>query len=107
MVLGKRGYEVALAEAGTDPWRARRPRTPAARPSAWGRVADYRVGQIAPMANVTPYFDSALTAEDVLDFGFQHVAIATGALWRRDVVARHHLAPDPDRGPCPSSPPTT
>jgi dimethylamine/trimethylamine dehydrogenase len=63
--------------------------------SAWGRVVDYRLGQLAPMVNVQTYLDSALTVEDVLAMGTQHVAIATGARWRRDAVARLHLAPVP------------
>src|SRR5699024_8035800 len=49
--------------------------------------------QIAKMANVEVFRDSRLTAEDVLDFGFAHVAIATGARWRRDGVARFHTLP--------------
>ncbi|MDZ4094432.1 MAG: NAD(P)-binding protein, partial [Paracoccaceae bacterium] len=91
-VLGQRGYAVTLAEAGTSlGGRVTRER---ALPglSAWGRVADYRIGQIAPMANVEIYYDSRLVAEDVLGMGFEHAAIATGARWRRDVVARHHLS---------------
>jgi dimethylamine/trimethylamine dehydrogenase len=95
MVLGRRGYDVVLAEAGaTLGGRVTRER---ALPglAAWGRVADYRVGQIAVMPNVSTYFDSPLSAEDVMEFGFQHVAVATGAVWRSDVVARHHLAPIP------------
>ncbi|THD82362.1 NADH:flavin oxidoreductase [Aliigemmobacter aestuarii] len=94
-VLGQRGYRVALAEAGTSlGGRVTRER---ALPglAAWGRVADYRTGQIAPMPNVEVYFDSRLTAEDILGMGFDHVAIATGATWRRDAVARHHLFPIP------------
>ena len=94
-VLGLRGYTVALAEAGTTlGGRVTRER---ALPglAAWGRVADYRTGQIAPLPNVEVYFDSRLTASDVLGMGFQHVAIATGATWRRDAVARHHLFPIP------------
>jgi dimethylamine/trimethylamine dehydrogenase len=47
------------------------------------------------MANVESYFDSALTADDVIAFGFAHVAVATGAAWRRDGVARTLLAPIP------------
>jgi dimethylamine/trimethylamine dehydrogenase len=47
------------------------------------------------MANVNVYRDSALTADDILGFGFEHVAIATGATWRRDGVARHNLLPVP------------
>ena len=95
MTLGRRGYAVALAEAGTTlGGRVTRER---ALPglAAWGRVADYRIGQIAPMPQVATYFDSRLTAADVLDFGSPHVALATGAVWRRDVVARHHLGPVP------------
>ncbi len=89
--LGKRGYRVTLAEA-TDTLGGRVARErmlPGL--SAWGRVADYRTGQIAPMPNVEVYRDSRLSPQDVLDMGAQHVAIATGAHWRRDVVARHHL----------------
>ncbi len=93
--LGRRGYRVALAEATTTlGGRVARERgLPGL--AAWGRVADYRTGQIAPMPNVETYLDSRLTAEDVLDMGFQHVAIATGSTWRRDAVARLHLAPIP------------
>jgi dimethylamine/trimethylamine dehydrogenase len=88
--LGKRGYGVTLAEAtGTLGGRVARERTLPGL-SAWGRVADYRVGQIAPMPNVAVYRDSRLTAQDVLDMGAEHVVMATGAAWRRDVVARHH-----------------
>ncbi|MCA3509797.1 MAG: NAD(P)-binding protein, partial [Rhodobacter sp.] len=93
LVLGRRGYEVALAEAGTTlGGRVARER---ALPglSAWGRVADYRAGQIAPMPDVSVHYESRLSAAEVLDLGFQHVAVATGAVWRRDVVARHHLGP--------------
>ncbi len=94
-VLGKRGYAVTLAEAGTT--LGGRVTLERALPglSAWGRVADYRTGQIAPLPNVEVYRDSRLTAADVLGMGFQHVAIATGATWRRDAVARLHLAPIP------------
>jgi dimethylamine/trimethylamine dehydrogenase len=47
------------------------------------------------MSNVEIYRDSALTAKDVLEFGFDHVAIATGSAWRRDGVARYRLKPCP------------
>jgi dimethylamine/trimethylamine dehydrogenase len=93
--LGKRGYSVALAEATTTlGGRVARERgLPGL--SAWGRVADYRTGQIAPLANVETYLDSRMTAEDVLEMGVEHVAIATGAAWRRDAVARFLQAPIP------------
>jgi dimethylamine/trimethylamine dehydrogenase len=92
---GLRGYEVALAEATTELGGrvARECRLPGL--SAWGRVRDYRVGQIAKMSNVGVYRDSKLSAEDILQFGFGHVAVATGSIWRRDGVGRYHLLPIP------------
>ncbi len=95
LAAGKRGYRVTLAEAtATLGGRvARERRLPGLQ--AWGRVADYRVGQLAPMANVDIYRDSRLSVDDILAMGAQHVAIATGAAWRRDAVARLHLAPIP------------
>ncbi|MDP1702759.1 MAG: FAD-dependent oxidoreductase [Aestuariivirga sp.] len=91
--LGLRGYEVALAEAGTELGGrvARECRLPGL--SAWGRVRDYRAGQIGKMSNVNVYRDSKLSADDIQEFGFEHVAIATGATWRRDGLARYNLLP--------------
>jgi dimethylamine/trimethylamine dehydrogenase len=91
--LGLRGYQVALAEAGTELGGrvARECRLPGL--SAWGRVRDYRQGQIGKMPNVEVFLDSALDAEQVLEFGFDHVAIATGSIWRRDGVARFQTQP--------------
>ena len=97
--IGARGYDVALAEAGNG--LGGRVTLEAQLPglAAWGRVRDYRTYQISQMPNVIPYFDSHLSAQDVLDFGFQNVAIATGAQWRRDGVARQHVVAMPiDRG---------
>ncbi|MFN3846436.1 MAG: FAD-dependent oxidoreductase [Paracoccaceae bacterium] len=91
----KRGYHVTLAEASvTLGGRVARERTLPGL-SAWGRVADFRTGQLAPLTNAEIYRDSRLTADDVLAMGAQHVAIATGASWRRDAVARLHLRPIP------------
>ena len=94
-MLGGRGYEVALAEADSDlGGRVARERL-LPNLSALGRVMDYRLGQIEPLANVSVYRESRLTAEDVLSFGFEHVCIATGSSWRRDGTARAHLRPIP------------
>jgi dimethylamine/trimethylamine dehydrogenase len=91
--LGLRGYEVALAEAGTELGGrvAKESRLPGL--AAWGRVRDYRVGQIQKMPNVQVYLDSTLSADEVLEFGFDQVAIATGSTWRRDGVARFQTQP--------------
>ncbi len=91
----KRGYKVTLAEATTTLGGrvAKERQLPGL--SAWGRVADYRTGQLAPLPNVEIYRDSRLTPDDILAMGADHVAIATGSHWRRDAVARLHLHPIP------------
>ncbi|MGI9512382.1 MAG: FAD-dependent oxidoreductase [Anderseniella sp.] len=91
--LAKRGYDVALAEAGTELGGrvALECRLPGL--AAWGRVRDYREYQLSQMGNVETYLNSALGAQEVLDFGFDNVAIATGSTWRRDGVARQHVVP--------------
>ncbi|MDT3380312.1 NAD(P)-binding protein [Labrys neptuniae] len=93
--LGMRGYKVILAEAGAELGGrvARECRLPGL--SAWGRVRDYRQYQLSQMPNVEIYFDSRLSADDILGFGFEHVALATGSAWRRDGVARAHVVPMP------------
>jgi dimethylamine/trimethylamine dehydrogenase len=92
-VAAMRGYEVALAEAGNvlGGRVAKERRLPGL--SAWGRVADYRTFQLSQLANVETYLESRLTADDILSFGFEHVAVATGATWRRDSVGRFNLRP--------------
>ncbi len=93
--LALRGYDVAIAEAGKALGGrvAKERRLPGL--SAWGRVLDYREYQLSQRANVQSYFYSALSAEDILAFGFQNVAIATGSSWRRDGVGRQHVVPVP------------
>ena len=57
--------------------------------AAWRRVADHRQQQLALLEKVEVYRESPTTAQDVLDFGFEHVVVATGARWRADGVGRH------------------
>lgn len=91
LALGHRGYEVALADARRE--LGGRVRQEASLPGlrTWMRVADYRLGQIAKLANVTLYPESRMGIDDVLSFGAHHIAIATGARYRRDGVSRHAL----------------
>jgi dimethylamine/trimethylamine dehydrogenase len=93
--LARRGYDVAIAEASGELGGrvARECRLPGL--SAWGRVRDYREYQLKQRGNVEIYLESKLDAEQVLEFGFENVAIATGAKWRRDGVARQHVVPMP------------
>ncbi|HEX9448885.1 MAG TPA: FAD-dependent oxidoreductase, partial [Dongiaceae bacterium] len=91
--LGVRGYEVALAEASTELGGrvARECKLPGL--AAWGRVRDYRAYQLQKMTNVEIFYDSKLDADQILDFGYDHIVLATGATWRRDGVAHAHLKP--------------
>ncbi len=91
--LGQRGYSVTLAEAGTALGGrvAVDRRLPSL--SEWGRVADWRQYQIARMPNVETYFDSRLSAEQVLEFAADHVVIATGARWCPSGLGRANHAP--------------
>ena len=95
LAASSRGYDVALAEAREvlGGRVARERLLPGLQ--AWGRVADYRLYQLQQRANVQLYPASALSAEDIISFGFQHICVATGALWRADGVARQHITPLP------------
>jgi dimethylamine/trimethylamine dehydrogenase len=90
MMLGKRGYAVVLADAAGDIGGrvALEARLPGLAP--WIRVVDYRRAQLARLANVEVGLGSRLTAEEAASYGFDHVAVATGARWRRDGVGRWH-----------------
>ncbi len=93
--LGQRGYDVTLAEA-TDRLGGRvdrEARLPGL--AQWRRVADHREWQIGQMPNVETYLESRLTVEQVLEFGADHVAIATGARWCASGIGRENHAPVP------------
>ena len=91
--LSLRGYDVAIAEARTEiGGRVARERLLPGL-SAWGRVVDYRQYQISQRPNVETYLDSDLNADQILEFGFQNICIATGSKWRADGVSRQHVVP--------------
>jgi dimethylamine/trimethylamine dehydrogenase len=82
--LGARGYDVMLAEATRD--LGGRVTRECALPgmSEYVRVRTYREQELLNMPNVEVFRESALTADDVFATEADHVAIATGATWRRD-----------------------
>jgi dimethylamine/trimethylamine dehydrogenase len=84
MTLGKRGYRVLLAEAGRELGGrvALESRLPGL--ASWGRVRDYRLGQIAKLPKVEVFRESRLSAADITSMDCRHVFLATGARWRRD-----------------------
>ena len=88
--LGRRGYDVTLAEAtralgGRVALEARLPGL-----AAWIRVLDYRASQIERLPNVEVALESRVDADEILSYDYPHVAIATGATWRRDGGGRWH-----------------
>jgi dimethylamine/trimethylamine dehydrogenase len=94
-VLGKRGYDVTLAEAakelgGRVAMEARLPGL-----GAWIRVRDYRKGQIDKLANVKVYLGNRLGAPEILELQHAVVVLATGSHWRTDGVGRVHTKPVP------------
>ena len=93
MSAGRRGYDVTLIEAGRElGGRAtREARLPGL--AAWRRVADYRTVAIDALDDVAVFFESAMTADEILGYEFGHIAVCTGARWRRDGVGRS--VPDP------------
>ena len=93
--LGQRGYGVTVAEATGEP--GGRVTAESALPglAEWARVRDWRVHQLRQMADVEIYFDSRLDADQVRDYGFAHVVVATGSQWRADGVGRRHGDPVP------------
>jgi len=82
--LGKRGYRVMLAEASRT--LGGRVTAEASLPgmSEYARVRDYREQQLLGLPNVEVFRESRLSADDVMATGVQHVAIATGATWRKE-----------------------
>ena len=91
--LGARGYRVALAEASRvlGGRVVRESALPGMR--EYIRVRDWREGQIAKMPNVEVFRESRLTAQDILEFGADHVVISTGARWRRDLFTGKRFEP--------------
>ena len=92
-ILGKRGFQVALADAAREAGGRLNGESRLPGLSQWARVRDYRLGQIRRLSNVALYLDNRLEAADVRGFGADHVLIATGARWRRDGVGRWHVRP--------------
>jgi len=95
MSLGKRGYDVTIAEARRD--LGGRVTLESALPSLakWARVRDYRLNQIDRLPNVEIYRESVVDEEQVLEFAADQVVIATGAKWRSDGMGRWYETPIP------------
>ena len=93
--LGRRGYQVHLAEAGRELGGRVLRESRLHGLGEWIRVRDWRAGQLERMSNVSVYRESAMTAEDVLAMEMPTVILATGATWRRDGFGRRNHKPVP------------
>ncbi len=91
--LGVRGCDVQLAEATRE--LGGRVSREAALPgmSEYIRVKDYREQQLIEIPNVEIYRESPLTVDDILAVDADHVAIATGATWRKEYFDEERFVP--------------
>ena len=83
LTLGRRGYQVSLAEADEHFGGRLRFETTLPGLATWGRVLDWRLGQLQRLDNVTLYAGNRLTVDDILLLEHQRIVIATGARWTR------------------------
>jgi dimethylamine/trimethylamine dehydrogenase len=90
--LGARGYDVHLVEASGEIGGRATKESRLAGLAAWGRVVSYRDIQIGKMPNVEVHLNTKLSAADVLGYGAEVVAIATGSHWRRDGVSHSNTS---------------
>ena len=99
MVLGKRGYEAVHVVdehkrmGGHVGWVSTMPGF-----SEWRRVIDWRETQIDKLDNVQFVGSSRLSTADVVDYGAEHVIVATGSVWAGDGMngATHTAIPGAD-----------
>jgi dimethylamine/trimethylamine dehydrogenase len=83
LTLARRGYQVTLGDAAAQFGGRLRFETQLPGLGAWGRVRDWRLGQLAQLENASLYPGNELTADQVLELEHSHVVIATGARWTR------------------------
>jgi dimethylamine/trimethylamine dehydrogenase len=91
LTLGRRGYRVSLAEAGEHFGGRLRFETTLPGLATWGRVLDWRLGQLRRLDNVTLYAGNTLSVDDILGLEHQRIVIATGALWTRRLYSSLEL----------------
>jgi dimethylamine/trimethylamine dehydrogenase len=83
VTLARRGFQVTLADAAKEfggrlAFETRLPGL-----ATWGRVVDWRLGQLRERSNVNLYPGSELEAQDILALEHGHVVVATGARWTK------------------------
>jgi dimethylamine/trimethylamine dehydrogenase len=87
LTLARRGYAVTLADAAGKFGGRLRFETQLPGLATWGRVRDWRLGQLSQLDNANLYPGNELSADDVLELAHTHVVIATGARWTRQLYS--------------------
>jgi len=83
VTLARRGYAVTLADSAAEFGGRLRFETRLPGLATWGRVVDWRLGQLRGRSNVSLYPGSELKVDDILGLEHSHVVIATGARWTK------------------------
>jgi len=83
LTLARRGCNVSLAEAQGQFGGRLRFETSLPGLQGWGRVLDWRLGQLAKLDHVTLFPGNRLSVDDILGLEHRRIVIATGARWTR------------------------
>ncbi len=97
--LGRRGYQVMLAEAETSLGGRVNRETRLPGLGEWVRVRNYRVHEILSSPNIDVFLDNHMQVEDMLAIEADHVVIATGARWQADGRGLFNRSPLAELGP--------
>jgi len=92
LTAARQGHQVTLAERESETGGRINFEADLPRLNAWRRVKDYRLYQLNQLVNVEIYCESELASADVLEFGADHIAIATGATWQKTLYSSLEIA---------------
>ena len=93
--LGKRGYDVTLAEARRSLGGRVTLEAALSGLAEYGRVRDWRLNQLSKLSNVEVFLESVVDEAQITEFHPDRVILATGASWRHDGTGRWHEEPVP------------
>ena len=95
VTLARRGYAVTLADKAAEFGGRLRFETRLPGLATWGRVVDWRMGQLRERSNVQLYPGSELGKDDILGLEHAHVVIATGARWTKMLYGNNEFPVPP------------
>jgi len=86
--LAKRGYNIVMAEKNSVAGGRVLLESQLPGLSEWKRVIDYRLNALQQMPNVEIYYESEVTPENIDEFGFENIIVATGSKWKNNGQGR-------------------